>query len=95
MVFIKINRNPPDSHKRLFNILPKPYLLNLILIVIIVSTFCNSITAATDNQKFAVYHFRNLTGEDEWQWLERGFSDMLNHAFSQSDKINYIPTEEI
>ena len=95
MVFIKINRNPPDSHKRLFNILPKPYLLNLILIVIIVSTFCNSITAATDNQKFAVYHFRNLTGEDEWQWLERGFSDMLNHAFSQSDKINYITTEEI
>ena len=95
MVFIKINRNSLYSRKGLFRRLSKSCLLHLTLMLILFSAVFNSISAATNNQKFAVYYFRNLTGEDKWQWLEKGFPDMLNHAFSHSDKINYMSAEEI
>lgn len=50
---------------------------------------------ATEVSKFAVYYFSNLTGNNDWDWLEKGLPDMLCQTFSQSEIINYIPLEKI
>ncbi len=68
----------------------------LILLFLVTLFFVDNNTfAATELPKFAVYYFSNLTGNNDWQWLEKGFADMLSQTFSQSDRINYIPLEEI
>ncbi|MDD4895205.1 MAG: tetratricopeptide repeat protein [Atribacterota bacterium] len=72
-----------------------PYVFYLILLIILFCTIFNTFSIALESKKFAVYYFNNLTGSHDWEWLEKGFPDMLCQTFSQSEKINHVPIEEI
>ncbi|HPK86566.1 MAG TPA: tetratricopeptide repeat protein [Atribacterota bacterium] len=66
-----------------------------ICIIILFCTALNLSSTASEINSFAVYYFDNLTGKDDWDWLERGLPDMLSHTFSQSEKIDFVSLEEI
>lgn len=69
--------------------------LFFVIIGILAFTFASFPSIAMETQKFAVYYFYNHTGDDNWNWLEKGLPDLLSQTFSQSEKIKYIPIEDI
>ena len=83
------------SPKIIFN---KSILYYLFFLIFFISLFCDIITLpshAAETNSFAVFYFDNLTGRNEWQWLEIGLPDMLNQTFSQFEKVDYVSLEEI
>ena len=81
--------------KQIMMILEHINIFSLFLAIIILFTIFNSVTIGSEAYSFAVYYFENDTGDENWQWLERGLPDMLSHTFSQSERINFIPLDEI
>ena len=99
LVKTRVDLSNSNNNKKSFvnNILNNHYYA-IFYLVFFISLFCNIFTLsspAIETHSFAVYYFENLTGRDEWNWLERGLPDMLSQAFSQSERINYIPLGEI
>ncbi len=95
MIFIKKDGRLINSHQNILKRIIVFHLLHVFLILTLLCTLYNSFSMASDEQKFAVYYFSNLTGRDDWQWLERGFPDMLSQTFLQSERIKYITLEEM
>ncbi len=81
--------------KQIMMILEHINIFSLFLAIIFLFTIFNSATIGSEAYSFAVYYFENDTGDENWQWLERGLPDMLSHTFSQSERINFIPLDEI
>ncbi len=96
IILIKINSIFKYFNKNIVNkLLTKHIIVFLFFTILLFFNTFNSLALASDNQKIAIYTFSNLTGNDDWTWLERAFPDLLSHTFSQLDKVNNIPFEKI
>ncbi|MBN2396471.1 MAG: hypothetical protein JXC36_08445, partial [Candidatus Atribacteria bacterium] len=66
-------------------------LFYFIMILVLSAFSCSSLILGSEVPSFAVYDFHNQSGDEGWQWLEKGMTDMLNHTFSQFHLNSYLP----
>ncbi len=49
----------------------------------------------TERRAIAVMFFQNLTGDDNLQWLQKGLTEMLIRALSQSSSLSILSTDRL
>jgi tetratricopeptide (TPR) repeat protein len=82
--------------KNIFSGLSFPRIFCLFLVTILFFFFpLVKVAVGSEASSFAVYYFNNQTKNSDWQWLERGLPDMLDHTFSQFDQLQYISLPKI